>query len=65
MSAENLLPLGDWTENLLGQLGVTKEFYVAAKEACGLAPECGCCGRQETLNEWGRRVSDWWRGGPK
>lgn len=50
--------LGDWTENLLSSVGVTKEWYLAAKEKFDLAPTCGCDARKEWLNA----VSDWWRG---
>lgn len=53
--------LGDYTEQLLTSIGVTKDRYVAAKQLFGLPPTCGCDARKEWLN----RVSDWWRGGPK
>lgn len=61
--------LGDRTEQLLKKLGVTQDRYKAAKEAFGLAPECSCPNRIESLNElglsakqWKDKVTDWWRG---
>ena len=50
--------LGDLAEHLLASLGVTKEKYLAVKQACGLPPTCNCDARKEWLN----RVSDWLRG---
>ena len=51
------LGLGDWTEQLLSSVGVTKERYIEAKERFGLAPTCGCADRQEWLNRVGRWVT--------
>lgn len=50
--------LGDWTEQILSSVGITKDRYKAAKELFGLAPTCSCESRQAYLN----KVSDWWRG---
>ena len=50
--------LGDYTEQLLTSLGITKERYQAAKQLFGLAPTCNC----ETRKEWLNRVSEWWQG---
>lgn len=52
--------LGDWTEQMLSSIGVTKERYISAKEKFGLAPTCDCDARKEWLN----KVSDWWRSTP-
>lgn len=52
------LGLGDYTEQLLAAVGVTKERYKQVKEIFGLAPECRC----EKVQKWLNRVSDWWRG---
>jgi hypothetical protein len=45
--------LGDYTEQLLSSLGVTKDRYSAAKELFGLAPTCDCQVRKEWLNKVG------------
>lgn len=45
--------LGDYTEQLLSSIGVTKDRYRAAKELFGLAPTCNCESRQEWLNKVG------------
>jgi hypothetical protein len=57
-SQANNVGLGDYTEQLLASLGVTKDRYIAAKEMFGLAPTCGCNDRKSWLN----KVSEWWRG---
>jgi hypothetical protein len=49
----NPLPLGDYTEQLLASVGITKDRYAAAKEALGLPPTCGCASRQAWLNRAG------------
>jgi len=51
------MPFGDWTEQMLSSIGVTKERYVEAKKLFGLPPTCGCLKRKEWLNN----VSHWWR----
>lgn len=55
---EQPLGLGDYTEQVLSAIGITKERYVAVKELFGLAPTCDC----EERKAWLNRVSDWWRG---
>lgn len=50
--------LGDFTENVLASIGITKDRYKAAKELFGLSPTCNC----ELRKQWLNRVSDWWRG---
>ncbi len=45
--------LGDYTEQLLSSIGVTKDRYRAAKELFGLAPTCNCESRQQWLNTVG------------
>jgi hypothetical protein len=52
--------LGDAVESLLKSFGVTQDRYKAAKEACGLPPNCNCPGRIQALNEWGEKVKAWW-----
>lgn len=47
--------LGDYTEQLLSSIGVTKDRYSAAKELFGLAPTCNC----ETRKEWLNKVGAW------
>jgi hypothetical protein len=47
--------LGDYTEQLLSSLGVTKDRYSAAKKLFGLAPTCNC----ETRKEWLNKVGAW------
>jgi hypothetical protein len=49
------LGLGDYTEQLLSSIGVTKDRYAAAKELFGLAPTCNC----ETRKEWLNKVGAW------
>jgi hypothetical protein len=46
--------LGDYTEQLLASIGVTKERYVEIKEKFNLAPTCDCEARKEWLNKVGR-----------
>ena len=50
--------LGDHTERLLQRVGVTKERYVAAKVALGLAPTCGCDDRKVWLNKASKWLAD-------
>lgn len=50
--------LGDFTENILESIGVTKARYIEAKKLFGLSPTCNC----ELRKQWLNRVSDWWRG---
>jgi hypothetical protein len=49
--------LGDWTEQMLKQIGVTPERWGEAKALVGLDPSCNCATRKAWLN----KVSDWWR----
>ena len=49
--------LGDYTEELLGKIGVTPDRYTAVKSIFGLAPKCGCRRRKVYLNQ----VSEWLR----
>ena len=42
---------GDDLESALAVLGITKDRYVALKEALHLAPSCNCEARQEWLNK--------------
>lgn len=48
-----ILPMGDYTERLLGTVGITEDLYKAAKESLGLAPTCNCKARKEWLNRAG------------
>jgi hypothetical protein len=45
--------LGDYTEQMLSTIGVTKDRYAAVKEAFGLAPTCDCEVRKAWLNKVG------------
>jgi len=45
------IALGDDLENWLTAFGVTKERWVAAKQALGLPPTCNCEARKKWLNE--------------
>lgn len=57
--------LGDWTERQLTAIGITKDRYKEAKAKFGLAPECNCDSRINTLNtlsDWKQSVIKWWRG---
>lgn len=57
---DNPLPFGDWAEGVFSSFGVTKDRVSEALKAVGLPP-CNCPERQEQWNEWGRKVSEWWR----
>jgi len=46
---------GDWVQQRLEAVGVTKERWIAAKETVGLPPVCNCEERQEWLNEVGHK----------
>ncbi len=48
--------LGDWAEEQLSSIGVTKDRYKDIKGKFGLPKTCGCSNRQEWLNQ----VSAWW-----
>ena len=48
--------LGDAVQSFFESVGVTKERYLAAKEALNLAPECGCDYRRELLNGVGQHL---------
>lgn len=50
---------GHWAALLVGELGVTRHRYVAAKKLLGLQPKCGCQQREAAMNAWGGRVK-WW-----
>jgi hypothetical protein len=54
--------LGDHVEALLKSIGITQDRYTEVKAKFGLPATCGCSGRIEALNEWGAKVSAWWRG---
>lgn len=47
--------LGDHTERLLAELGITQDRYKEAKRRFGLAPACDCDKRKAWLN----RVGAW------
>jgi hypothetical protein len=49
--------LGDYTEQLLSSIGITKGRYKQVKKKFGLAPECRC----DKVQKWLNRVSDWWQ----
>ena len=46
--------LGNYTEQLLTSIGITKELFIEAKQLFGLAPTCGCAKRREWLNRVGQ-----------
>ena len=48
--------LGDRTERLLSNLGITEGRYRQVKQMFGLPPTCACAARKEWLNS----VSVWW-----
>lgn len=54
--------LGNQVESLLKSFGITQDRYKEAKAMFWLPATCGCSGRIEDWNEWGRKVSAWWRG---
>lgn len=54
-SKQHDIGLGDYTEQLLSTIGVTKDRYAAAKELFGLAPTCNC----ETRKAWLNKVGAW------
>lgn len=45
--------LGDYTEQLLSGIGITKDLWLEVKEKHGLAPTCDCDLRKEWLNKVG------------
>jgi len=47
---------GDWAERQLKKIGVTPEWYVAAKTFLGFTPICSCAERKAWLNKAGK----WW-----
>jgi hypothetical protein len=53
---------GDWIESRLKAVGITQEWYKAAKAELGLPPDCHCPQRIAKLNEWTRKAIDWWKG---
>lgn len=42
---------GDYTEWAFAQLGITKEWYIDAKQKLGLLPACWCEERKQWLNK--------------
>lgn len=45
--------LGDYTERLLANIGVTEERWMEAKRLFGPAEDCNCQARKEWLNRVG------------
>lgn len=47
---------GDDLEQALTNLGITKERYIALKEALHLAPSCNCDARKQWLNDQSHKL---------
>jgi hypothetical protein len=53
--------LGTRLRDALSRIGYTRERHLAIKQRLGLSQECGCAKREAWLNQFGRRVMEWWR----
>jgi hypothetical protein len=52
---------GTLVAHALNKIGYTKERHLAIKKKLRLSPTCGCAKREKSLNQFGRRVMEWWR----
>jgi hypothetical protein len=48
---------GDWLKSQFATIGITEEWYAAAKAALGMPATCACDARKQWLN----KAHAWWK----